>query len=242
MVKRKVRLTVACLLAALMVLAAVGVVWAATASASRATIDGAEVGNVMIGDDTVIRYRVSAGGQSPAERARITADRINAALQEDDGWRQFNVQAIRRGNAIYAGDRLIATITPVDADAAETNIADLAYDWRDNIISALGGEPPARYPKSRSRGGYYGDWEGATNKWVPILDVNNNGVRIGAAQVAGPKVQVDKVKAVAQLGLAFRSVGRIKVYIPIEDYNVLSLHRVQGVSVWATGDIKIVNF
>ena len=89
---------------------------------------------------------------------------------------------------------------------------------------------------------YYSQWEGAKTKWVPILDVSNNGVRIGAAQVAGPAVQVEKCKAVALLGLTFKGIARIKAYIPIRNYNVLKLDRVQGVSVWATGDLKIVKF
>jgi hypothetical protein len=89
---------------------------------------------------------------------------------------------------------------------------------------------------------YYSNWEGAKNKWVPILDVSNNGIRVGAAQVAGPEGQVAKCKAVAQLGLKFKGVARIKAYIPIDSYNVVQLNRVQGVSVWATGDLKIVGF
>jgi len=88
----------------------------------------------------------------------------------------------------------------------------------------------------------YSDWEGAKTKWVPILDVTNNGIRIGAAQVAGPASQVDKCKAVAQLELQFKNLARIKAYVPIESYNVLRLDRVQGVSVWATGDLRIVKY
>jgi hypothetical protein len=88
----------------------------------------------------------------------------------------------------------------------------------------------------------YANWEGVKNKWVPILDVSNNGIRVGAAQVAGPEGQVNQCKAVALLGLSFKSVARIKTYIPIDSYNVTQLNRIQGVSVWATGDLKIVRF
>jgi hypothetical protein len=104
-----------------------------------------------------------------------------------------------------------------------------------SVLAATAGSNP---PKES----YYPAWEGAKQKWVPILDVSNNGVSVGAAQVAGPGVQVDKCKAVALLGLKFKGVARIKVYVPIPNYNVLKLDRVQGVSVWATGDVKIVNF
>jgi hypothetical protein len=105
------------------------------------------------------------------------------------------------------------------------------------VVSVLAATAP-----DPGKDSYYSAWEGAKQKWVPILDVNNNGVRVGAAQVAGPGVQVDKCKAVALLGLKFKGVARIKVYVPIPNYNVLKLDRVQGVSVWATGDVKIVNF
>ncbi len=239
---KKTRRLVLCSLAVLTALAAIGITWATNVTARRATINDREAGEVVVDDQVVMRFLVSMGRLSPAERANEATRRLNDALEQDSTWQQFSVEATHDGNAIYAGDRLITVVTRADADAAETNIAELAYDWRDNLIAALGGEPPVRYANSRSRKGYYSDWEGARTKWVPILDVNNNGLRIGAAQVAGPEVQVDKVKAVALLGLDFRNTARIKVYIPIDTLNVTRLNRVQGVSVWATGDLKIVGF
>ena len=45
-------------------------------------------------------------------------------------------------------------------------------------------------------------------KVIPIVSVGS-GTSIGAAQVAGPKAEVDKVKAVAELSVSF--MGRIGV-------------------------------
>jgi cobalamin biosynthesis Mg chelatase CobN len=86
------------------------------------------------------------------------------------------------------------------------------------------------------------DWTGTAQKWVPIFSLETEGAYIGAAQIAGPKSQVDKVKGVAELRLNFRNLGRIYAYIPVSTISVSKLNRVQGVSVWATGDLELVNF
>jgi hypothetical protein len=93
---------------------------------------------------------------------------------------------------------------------------------------------PQSAPKQR-------DWTGTAQKWVPIFSIDNVGVSIGAAQVAGPKAQVAKVKAVAQLGLTFKSLARIYAYVPVSSISA-KLDRVQGVSVWAIGDIELASF
>lgn len=86
------------------------------------------------------------------------------------------------------------------------------------------------------------DWTGTAQKWVPIFSLEREGVRIGFAQVAGPTGQVEKVKGVAQLRLDFRNIGRIYAYIPVSTISVTKLDRVQGVSVWALADVKVLNF
>jgi len=86
------------------------------------------------------------------------------------------------------------------------------------------------------------DWTGTAQKWVPIFSLEREGVRIGFAQVAGPTSQVEKVKGVAQLRLDFQRIGRIYAYIPVSTISVRKLDRVQGVSVWALADVKVLNF
>ena len=86
------------------------------------------------------------------------------------------------------------------------------------------------------------DWTGVKQKWVPILSVEQQGLRVGAAQVAGPAAQVDRVKGVAELRLDFRGFARIYAYVPVATLTITKLDRVQGVSVWAVGDLELVGF
>jgi hypothetical protein len=86
------------------------------------------------------------------------------------------------------------------------------------------------------------DWTGTAQKWVPIFSLEREGVRAGAAQVAGPTAQVAKVKGVAELRLRFKDIGRIYAYIPVSEISLTRQKRVQGVSVWAIGDIELVDF
>ncbi len=234
---RKRRIVPVLALAAGTLFLAAGLVWAAVATARHSSEGGKNVGEVLLENKVVMQFQVGAGGYSARERAEAAVERLNSALQKSSDWKQFSVKPTSGLQGLYGGDQLISTVTGADADAAGTSVRSLAEEWRDNVILALGGDPPRGEVDPR-----YGDWEGVKNKWVPILDVANNGVRLGAAQVAGPEVQVDQCKAVAQLELSFKNLARIKAYVPIDSYNVIRLHRVQGVSVWATGDIRIVKF
>jgi hypothetical protein len=83
------------------------------------------------------------------------------------------------------------------------------------------------------------DWVGTSQKWVPIFSMESEGVYVGAAQVAGPTSQVGKVKGVAEVRLSFRDIGRIYAYVPVSTISLTKLNRVQGVSVWAIGDLQI---
>jgi hypothetical protein len=76
---------------------------------------------------------------------------------------------------------------------------------------------------------------------VPVFSAENEGLRLGVAQIAGPTAQGAKVKGVAELRLNFQNVGRIYVYIPVSSIST-SLDRVQGVSVWALAGIKVLSF
>jgi hypothetical protein len=212
-------------------------VLAVTVESRKTTVEGKATGEVLVDGTVVFRYLTAPAGLTPQDRAGVAAQKLQDTLAADSDWRQFHVQPSGGGQGVYGKQGLVALVTKEDAQAAGSSVQNLALDWRDNLALALGGDPPKRGTE-----GYYPIWEGAKQKWVPILDVDNNGVRIGAAQVAGPGVQVDKCKAVALLGLKFKGLARIKVYVPLPNYNVLKLDRVQGVSVWATGDVKIVNF
>jgi hypothetical protein len=85
------------------------------------------------------------------------------------------------------------------------------------------------------------DWTGSAQKTVPIFSAENDGLRLGFAQVAGSASQVGKVKGVAELRLNFQNVGRVYVYIPVSSIST-KLDRVQGVSVWAVAGLKVLGF
>lgn len=85
------------------------------------------------------------------------------------------------------------------------------------------------------------DWVGSAQKTVPVFSAENDGLRLGVAQVAGSASQVAKVKGVAELRLNFRNVGRVYVYIPVSSIST-KLDRVQGVSVWALAGLKVLSF
>jgi len=76
-------------------------------------------------------------------------------------------------------------------------------------------------------------------KVIPIVSVGS-GTSIGAAQVAGPKAEVDKVKAVAELSVSFMGRIGVRVLVPIDSTNPLErFRRVQKVGVSAVIDYKL---
>jgi hypothetical protein len=82
-------------------------------------------------------------------------------------------------------------------------------------------------------------------KVVPILSLslgigNPAGAYVGAAQVSGPRGEVERVQAVALLEADFQTAFRIKAYIPVDNLKPWeSFKRVPGVGVSAIIDIRI---
>ena len=75
-------------------------------------------------------------------------------------------------------------------------------------------------------------------KLVPIITVGD-GSYAGAAQVSGPKEQVDKCQAALQLEASFFKSFRAKALIPVDKVAISGINRVQGVGVSAQIDVKI---
>ena len=73
---------------------------------------------------------------------------------------------------------------------------------------------------------------------VPIITVGD-GSYAGAAQVSGPKEQVDKCQAALQLEASFFKSFRAKALIPVDKVAISGINRVQGVGVSAQIDVKI---
>lgn len=80
-------------------------------------------------------------------------------------------------------------------------------------------------------------------KVVPILTVSVTGGRnnaIGAAQVIGPKVQVEKVKAVAQpMAKMFGNEITVRGLVPIEGSDPSKMDVVDGVGVSGIVDLRL---
>lgn len=76
-------------------------------------------------------------------------------------------------------------------------------------------------------------------KVVPIVSVGS-GTSIGAAQVAGLKADVHKVKAVAELSVSFMGRVGVRILVPIDSTNPLErFRRVQKIGVSAIIDYKL---
>jgi hypothetical protein len=207
-------------------------------TARGATIDGQQVGELVVDGQVAIRIREAAGGYSPEARAQIAARRLDAAIGQGATYEDV-VTGKRDGEwAVLARDDLIVTADSAHARMNNTTPEHLAQLWRSNLVNALVGRPVAAPPDEPRPAGV--DWSESGKKIVPILDVGNRGVRIGAAQVVGPRQQVDQVKAVGQIELEVMNKVRAKVYVPISSYDVTRLDRVQGVSVWLVGSLRIL--
>jgi len=84
------------------------------------------------------------------------------------------------------------------------------------------------------------EWADPKDKIVPIISIGTPGVRIGAAQVTGPKDRVEQVKSVVQLDARFKKVAQVYIYIPSSE--LAGLNRVQGVAVTALLEYKLMKF
>lgn len=80
-------------------------------------------------------------------------------------------------------------------------------------------------------------------KVVPIISGTvgqaGAGAYIGAAQVSGPKEEIDRVQAVAQVEGDWQGAVRLKVLIPVDNINPLQMKRVFGVGVSALVDVSL---
>lgn len=207
---------------------------------------GLRTGDVLVGNDVVISIRSAAGGLTPERRGQIAAARLQGLPEDALVPTNVLVHPIGAGQAVYVGQTVIASVSQAEARAHSTTPQALAEVWRDNLSRAFAGERPSPGMVPVSAPGPNAPpeetWRSDKQKWVPILSVEQQGVRIGAAQVTGPARRVDEVKAVAEFRLDFRDLARVYVYVPVSTLTVTKLDRVQGVSVWAIGDVGIVSF
>ena len=240
---RKCRLRMIAAAAALVLLAAgAALLAAAQATARTRTYGDREEGEVVVNGAVVMRIRTAAGGYSATQRAEQVADRLNKAFAAGITWQDFRVGEMNRETALLdSRGELIATADRFHAQANGTTPFLLARAWDTNLIQALGGEVPRDAPTEAAAATAAAsevNWEAQDNKVVPIFSIGTPGISIGAARVSGPKVEVSRVKAVAQVEVEFKNVLRAHVFIPVSSIST-KLDRVQGVSVSALIDYNM---
>lgn len=220
------------LIVALVVVTALGlltiVAWALTVSSRTDTIQGSQVGSVLVNSEIPFRIRFSAGGLSPAERAAIVAKRLGETQNLVPG--DITV-GVRNGQyVLLAKNELVVTADSNHAAANHSSPQQLAVLWRDNLRAAVGGTTPP-----------IGAGPGEVNtarKLVPILSVGE-GIRVGTALVTGPSDRVKEVEAVAQIEGDFHANARVRALVPIDANSIVDIDRVPQTSVFAVGDIRL---
>jgi hypothetical protein len=210
-------------------------------SARPVTMNGTEMGEVLVNGIVAIRVRTTAGGTPPYRRAEIVAYRLNAMMA--DGANPADIRAARlRGYAtVMLENTVLITVDREHADLNRTTPFDLAQVWAMELRNAFGVEdtaPPEQGEGSESKGVTWKPAEPYKDKIVPILSLGR-GKRVGAARVNGPQSKVRDVNAVAQLETDFKDFVEIEVYVPVstEDFDK-DLGRVQGVGVTGVGDYR----
>jgi hypothetical protein len=240
---RKCRLRLVGAACALLLLAAAAALFAAAQATARTrTYDDREEGEVVVNGAVVMRIRTAAGGYSATQRAEQVADRLNKAFAAGITWKDFRVGEMNRETAVLdSRGELIVTADRFHAQANGTTPFLLARAWDTNLVQALGGEVPNDQPASAAEPAPASSevsWDLQDNKVVPIFSIGTPGISIGAARVSGPKVEVGKVKAVAQIEAEFKNVLRAHVFIPVSSISTKP-ERVQGVSVSALIDYNM---
>jgi len=204
-----------------------------TAMASEILVEDVKVGSVPSGQGLYIRDQLvvavyqseaDAHGATPAALAGLWRDNILLALGYE----------VPEESALPAAE-------PAPQEGAEVSPEEGAEAVPGAQEAPAGGTAEEAATAAQTKAEPEVDWTGTAQKWVPIFSLELEGARVGMAQVAGPTDQIDQVKGVYQLRLDFKSIGRIYAYVPVSTIST-KLNRVQGVSVWALADIKVLGF
>lgn len=206
-----------------------------TAMASEIQVDDVKVGSVPSGQGLYIRDQLvvavyqteaEAHGATPAALAGLWRDNILLALGHEvpEESAPPAAEPAPQEGAEEGPEEGAEAAPPTAQEAPEGGAAEEAA-----AAAEMEAEPEEV------------DWTGTAQKWVPIFSLEREGARVGMAQVAGPTDQIDQVKGVYQLRLDFKNIGRVYAYVPVSTIST-KLNRVQGVSVWALADIKVLGF
>lgn len=221
-------------------LAPANAVDAPRATAREIQSGDSSVGEVLIGSSVVFRIRTFAGGLSPYERADKVAGRLDKMIANGVQAKDVKTGVVNGMDVVMVGDEMVVTADKAHADANGTTPVKLARQWAGNLQKALGGEVTSE-PVEDPKPGQEAKPESVptATKIVPIISVGS-GLRIGGAQVTGPKEYIAQVKAVAQIEGDFRDVVRARVLVPVSTEDIVQkLSRVPQTSVTALVDIKL---
>jgi hypothetical protein len=105
---------------------------------SRATTEhGQAVGEVLVGQQVVLRVRMTSGGYTPAQRAAIVAARLAAGIQQGYNWRDVVVSQQQGDAALLMGTHLLITANAGEALLNHSSPMELAYEWQGSTQLAL---------------------------------------------------------------------------------------------------------
>ncbi len=205
---------------------------------SRATtIGGQPVGEILIGEQVVLRLREPAGGYTPSQRADIVAARLASLMSQGYTWQDINVGRQGGEAVLLLGTNLLVTVDERHAAVNRTTPTALAYTWAGQMQTALSGSPVTLVAGTQES---WPDWTNADTKIVPIVSIGTPGLRLGFAQVSGPRERVNTVNAVLQLDLTYERAARVFVFVP--STSLTQLDRVQGTAVSALLQYQLVRF
>ncbi len=207
------------------------------ATAKELVSGGSSIGEVLVGSSTVFRIRTAAGGLSPYERAQKVAGRLDDLIAKGVKASDIKTGVVKGMDVVLAGDEVVVTADRAHAEINGTTSAKLAQQWAGNVQKALGGEvtatasTPATEPEPEP--------VPTASKIVPIISVGS-GLRIGGAQVTGPKEHIEQVKAVAQIEGDYKDAIRVRLLVPVSTENIVqNLSRVPQTSVTGLVDLKL---
>jgi len=198
-----------------------------TVSSRQSVISGLTAGEVLVGNQVVLRIRSGAGGLTAAQRAQQVSDRLRSVLatRQITG-ADFRVAEVNGEWAVLAGDTILITADQYQAALNRTTPQRLATIWRDRLAEAV----------TAQVAGFRGEAEATANKIVPIVSLGS-GIRVGAARISGPASNVAEASVVGQVEATFQDVARIRIFVPLQ--SVTNIQRVPQVNVNAYGDIQL---
>ena len=122
---------------------ALAVLFAALSSQSvwafspKVSIDPADPGTVIINGGSAVRFRATNGNLGIADRAQITAGRIQQLVGASVSPSTIFVKGDRHRAQICSGEQLICIVTATDAKASGTDALALANMWANNMKKLL---------------------------------------------------------------------------------------------------------